>query len=460
MNWKVLFACILLGFQAVSQTNRPASAIDQLSYGVVLEVPAMKDVVVKRDIPFMNAGNGKLTIDVYSPPGLRPGEKRPAIVFMTVFAPREGEAKMKTWGIYTSWPRLIAAHGYIGISMESDGSREAIEGLFSFLAEKGISYQVNTDQLGVYAASANVTQSFQYLMSEKVSKGIKAAVLYYGNSQVGPFRKDLPVLFFVAEGDVQGNGYSTLWNEVLKNKAPWTIKMGSGLPHAFDAYTDTDAGRKAVKETLSFWKDNLDPVPTPSWSYSLGRDVMGSMQLDRPKALRLLKEITDLNPRDVIALRMYGGALRQSRQLREAESVYQKIVEVQPDDAEALFALATISYLGDKPQQGESLVAKAVNSRSMNRIFLADLGYNLLVANKNKEAIVYYEKALAMGPRSFDFYNLACAYARVNEKTKALEALEQSVRNGFGTKQIIEGDADFDTLRSEERYKRLLATIQ
>ena len=115
-------------------------------------------------------------------------------------------------------------------------------------------YNIDTKKLGVYAASANVTESLNYLMGTKVSAGIKAAVLYYGAPATGPFRKDLPVFFVISEGDVRPGAYGGLMNEVLKNNAPWTIKMGTGMPHAFDAFADNDNARKIIEETISFWK--------------------------------------------------------------------------------------------------------------------------------------------------------------------------------------------------------------
>ncbi|MEP7266090.1 MAG: hypothetical protein ABI844_00590 [Saprospiraceae bacterium] len=116
--------------------------------------------------------------------------------------------------------------------MESDGGRvqDCFKALFKFLSENGNIYRINTEQLGVYAASANVGQSASYLMSQEAYKGIKAAVLYYGfgTPLPWPYRRDLPVLFVAAEGDMRRANFSTLWNEVLKNNAPWTIKMGTG----------------------------------------------------------------------------------------------------------------------------------------------------------------------------------------------------------------------------------------
>ncbi len=172
--------------------------------------------------------------------------------------------------------------------------------------------------------------------------------------------------------------------KVLKNNAPGTIKMGTGMPHAFDAYSDND----------------------------------------------------------------------------EAESVYQKILSLDPSSIRALIPMAVLSYTKNKTAEAESYLSKAVNSGSMTRNAYAQLGFSLLVANKNKEAAIYYEKALAIEPRNIDFYNLACAYAKMNDSEKALKALDNSLKNGYGSKQQIESDPDFDLIRSDEGFKKLVSSIK
>ena len=184
MKIEFFFASLLFGICSFSQGNQSSSPIDPLSFGVVLDDPGMKTVVVKKDITYLKDEKGSLNLDVYSPPNLKANEKRPAVIFLNAIGENAGQRKVKSWGIYTTWPQLMAAHGYIGISMETDRDRiqESIQGLFSFISEKGINYQIDKERLGVYAASANVRQSVVYLMDAKAFKGIKAAVLYYGSS--------------------------------------------------------------------------------------------------------------------------------------------------------------------------------------------------------------------------------------------------------------------------------------
>jgi tetratricopeptide (TPR) repeat protein len=452
---------IFLGSHSPAQNNSDSS-FDPLSFGVVLDDPAMKNVSVKKDVIYLKDEKGSLAFDVYLPPQATANELRPAIIFLNAIGEIPGQRKVKTWGIYSSWPKLVAAKGYIGISMETDGSRiqESIQGLFNFLDKHGNNYGIDKNKLGIYAASANVTQSVNYLMNEKVYKGIRAAVLYYGGAPGGPFRKDLPVMFVISEGDVARNGYSNLWNEVLKNNAPWTIKMGTGMPHAFDAYSDNDEARKIVKETIAFWKDQLDPVPVPAFAHSKMRDVFGLLRINTPKALELLKSIAEEHPDDLRILLFYGDVLRESGKPDEAETLYKKILIIEPGNTRALVAMAALLYIKDKNVEAEKYVSDAVSSGKMTSNTYGDLGFTLLVAGKDKEAAKFYQKAVEMQPNAHDFYNLACAYAKYGEKELAFAALNRSFEYGYGSKQLIENDTDLTSLRSDSRFAELLTKVK
>lgn len=458
---KLFIPVLFFSITIVTYSQSASSPLDVINFGVVLDDPGMTSVTVKQDVPYLQDAKGNLHIDIYSPPTIKRGEKRPAIIFLNAIGETPGNPKVKSWGIYSTWPRLMAAQGYIGISMESDAARiqESLQALFSFLDSKGIDYGIDKDRLGVYAASANVTKSSQYLLGKEASKGIKAAVLYYGRPPIGPFRKDLPVLFVISEGDMNA-GYHGLWGEVVKNNAPWTIKMGTGLPHAFDAFTDNDASRILVKETISFWKNHLDPVPAPSWKYSKGRDIVGSLQMDRPRALTLLQSLVDENPSDITVLLFYANHLRQDKKYDESAAIYKKVLVVQPDNTEALTNLAVFSYVQNNVPEAEAFVTKAINTGKLNRNDYSRMGFALLVADKNKEAAQYYEKAMAISETSFDAYNLACAYAKQNEVDKAVKSLDYALKHGYASKGQIEADTDFNLIRSEAKFKELISSIK
>ena len=67
---------------------------------VVLTLPGMEAVAVRRDLPYRVTDAGALTLDVYYPPDFKTGGLRPAVIFVTGFsdlgAARMLGAKFKT----------------------------------------------------------------------------------------------------------------------------------------------------------------------------------------------------------------------------------------------------------------------------------------------------------------------------------------------------------------------------
>src|SRR5215212_2745209 len=81
---------------------------------VVYSVAGMDKVSVKTNLKYTTVDNPNLLMDVYTPPGLAKGERRPAVIF--IHGSAGAEAKAKDWGIYISWGRLVAASGVVGVT--------------------------------------------------------------------------------------------------------------------------------------------------------------------------------------------------------------------------------------------------------------------------------------------------------------------------------------------------------
>jgi acetyl esterase/lipase len=81
---------------------------------VVYAVAGMEKVTVKSNLKYTAVDDPNLLMDVYAPPGLSEGGRRPAVVF--IHGSAGAEAKAKDWGIYVSWGRLAAASGMVGVT--------------------------------------------------------------------------------------------------------------------------------------------------------------------------------------------------------------------------------------------------------------------------------------------------------------------------------------------------------
>lgn len=62
--------------------------------------------------------------------------------------------------------------------------------------------------------------------------------------------------------------------------------------------------------------------------------------------------------------------------------------------------------------------------------------------------------------KSMHQYDLACCYALLGQKKPALEALEQSVANGYNNYHNIINDKDLQSLHKDKRFQKLLQTIK
>jgi len=106
--------------QQSERTKPPATRPARRSIGelvkmpVVYRVPGMDKVVVKSDLKYTHVKDPHLLMDVYIPPNLRKGERHPAVLFIHGSVPAGSPAK--NMGVYTSWGRLVAASGMVGVT--------------------------------------------------------------------------------------------------------------------------------------------------------------------------------------------------------------------------------------------------------------------------------------------------------------------------------------------------------
>jgi acetyl esterase/lipase len=109
----LILPAIAAARQQSTPTPRP-SLRDLVMKPVVYSVPGMDRVTVKTNLKYTDADNPNLLMDVYTPPGMLKGERRPAVIF--IHGSAGAEAKAKDWGIYISWGRLVAASGMVGVT--------------------------------------------------------------------------------------------------------------------------------------------------------------------------------------------------------------------------------------------------------------------------------------------------------------------------------------------------------
>ena len=152
---------------------------------------------------------------------------------------------------------------------------------------------------------------------------------------------------------------------------------------------------------------------------------------------------TQLKPDDHEAYNNWGIALAHLAQTKsgvEAETLYK--------DSFEKFHHATQL----KPDEYE-----AYNNWGINLTELAQLKSGSEAEKLYNEAFEKYQLAIKNGG---DFYNLACLYAVRNKKEEALKYLEHSLSRHDVSVEIVEKDKDWDGLRGDSDFKRILSNTK
>ena len=327
----------------------PNPVHDVTSQGVVYAVPGMDRVEVRRDVPYKKADGADLKLDLYYPPDHRAGTAAPAVVFINGVGDRPG-SKLKDWGIYQSWGRLVAASGWIGVTFEARGNSAAdISDAFGFLRSHAAALDVDPDRVGAWVCSGNVTAGLPVLMGD--APGVRGAVVYYGVAELPSIRRDLPVFYVRAGRDNPrlNSGIAEIWTKAIAADAPWAMVNAPASQHAFDALDETDESRRIVRETLDFYRDLFAPPAAPG-PPSLAKAALSHWFGGReyPQAAKAYADYLKAHPDDAVAWMRLGVSQAATRDPSAAASL-EKAVKLGADSPADLYNVACgYSLLGQK----------------------------------------------------------------------------------------------------------------
>jgi len=273
-----------------SEAERMRRLAELVNKPVVYTVPGMDRVKVRKDIVYKKTDDPNMKMDVYTPAGLGPGEKRPAVIFLhggaaTRFQPKE-------WGFYQSWGRLAAASGMAAVTFtyriafpashlsESGGDvADAIAYVRANADSLGIdrdrlclaSYSAGGPMLGPYLRGApehiRCLVAFYSIMDVRQPGGHEASepaeilARFSPVAQLGQGSGRLTPIF-VAQG--RKDEVPTLLDtvdrfaaEAFARGVPLTLMSHPDAPHAFDSQLDDERTREIIRAGLDFLRWHL-----------------------------------------------------------------------------------------------------------------------------------------------------------------------------------------------------------
>lgn len=265
---------------------------DMFKKPVVLSVPGMEAVEVRRDLVYRRLPDGtELKMDVYLPPGLMEGERRPGVVFVHGGPiPEEVWEPIRHCGIFSSFGRLLAASGFVAVNFshryvgfaEIENSMANVEAAFAFLRKEAAGLPLDPDRLAAWVFSGGGSHIGPLLAARP--SWLRCVVGYYTVMDLRPIREHIPgglpeetlarfsPVAVLPEAGYEGPplliaraGLDQPWlnatidafvARALAANAPLDLLNHPKGQHGFDVLNDDDRSREILARTIEFVKSH------------------------------------------------------------------------------------------------------------------------------------------------------------------------------------------------------------
>jgi TolB-like protein/Flp pilus assembly protein TadD len=227
-------------------------------------------------------------------------------------------------------------------------------------------------------------------------------------------------------------------------------------------YMYWDASKANLEGADLYSRKALELAPGLAEAHaSRGFAVSLSRQYDQ--AQREFETAIRLNPKLYEAHYLYARACVQEGKLEEAVQHFEDASRVRPEDYQALFLMQpALKQLGRKAdaqavlRRGLQVAEKhlELNPDDARALYLSAGG--LVQLGERERGLEWARRAFSIDPEdSGVLYNVACVYALVGQTDDAIGCLEKAIQNGFGHREWLENDSDLNSLRGDPRFEAL-----
>jgi acetyl esterase/lipase len=232
---------------------------------VVVSVPGMDAVHVRRDVVYKTADGHPLHMDLYSPPGA--ATPRPAVILIHGGpVPRLGAKNM---GVFVSYGELLAASGFVAVTFNHrflgpdrfPDAAEDVADLIAHVRREAGSLGVDPGRVALWAFSGGGPLLGASLREHPA--WLRAAVAYYAVlAGLEDDARHLPPMLVARAGLDSPSLNATIARFVdaaLAGGAVLDLLNHPGGRHGFDILDDDERTKQIIRRTIEFLRDHLAP---------------------------------------------------------------------------------------------------------------------------------------------------------------------------------------------------------
>jgi serine/threonine protein kinase/Flp pilus assembly protein TadD len=241
----------------------------------------------------------------------------------------------------------------------------------------------------------------------------------------------------------------------------------AGLADSYSTlYMYYDKKNEHLEQALSASRKAFDLDPDlPEAHASLGLALAQNNQFE--EAVKEFEAAIQLNPKFFEAYYEYARICRSLGKHKQSVKLFEKASQVRPEDYQAALFLVSAYHnakLKTKIEKANQRALEVVrkhldlNPDDARALYLG--AGALIKADELEEAEQWVEKAVSIDPNETAvLYNAACIYSELGKVDVALDYFEKTIESGYASREWIENDSDLDPIRNHPRFQKALKKL-
>lgn len=257
-------------------------------------------------------------------------------------------------------------------------------------------------------------------------------------------------------------------NKIIATKFPedWIALKVTGIPSSAAEKPNQELTKEMLKAVSRLNKYNLLQIMEES-GISLEPEeynkigVMYYNARKYPEAIRYFEITKKLDSNFYRADNNLGITYNQLGEFNKAADYLKRAIEIEPGFLDSLNNLGW-AYNGlEKYDEAEETLNKVIEKDTNYKQAYVNLSWTYGKTNRLDKALEALNKAIQIDPNyQIAYLNIACIYSYKQDADNAITNLEKAIEVGYDDYESIEKERDFDFIRSDRRYKKLINKLK